>query len=206
MRCEKTTSDATKHAALRQYVRMIQESGQSLVSKKTLESWETMWDAHIVDSLQLAGQVNPGDRVIDVGSGAGFPGVVVAIDTVGCDVSVVLVEPRRQRAVFLQSVVNTLGLNAQITQSAISRVSMVCDVITARAVGTMHWLLRQTEHLVEQNPNVRILVIKGTNFLHEITEAQKSGWIFDLSVAPLCKQNGHLLCLSKIKRTKAQKI
>jgi 16S rRNA (guanine(527)-N(7))-methyltransferase RsmG len=203
MRCEKTTPDLTKHLALRQYVRMIQESGQSLVSKKTLESWETMWDAHIADSLQLAEQVKPGERVIDVGSGAGFPGLVVAIDSMSCDVSVVLVEPRRQRAVFLQSVVNTLGLNAHVTQSAISRVSMVCDVITARAVGTIHWLLRQTEHLVIQNPNSRILVIKSTNFAHEITEAQKSGWVFDLAVAPLCKQNGYLLCLSKIKHTTA---
>ena len=108
---------------------------QNLVAPSTLAS---MWSRHIVDSAQLlalAGDGAPSGLWVDIGSGAGFPGLVVAALS---DRVVYLVEPRRKRAAFLDEAVAALGLGARvrvITDRVQSVSGIAATVISARAVA-----------------------------------------------------------------------
>lgn len=121
------------------------ESGkQNLVSTSTLER---LWDRHILDSAQLAKFApSPDGSWVDIGSGAGLPGVVIAILVRG---PVLLIEPRRLRAEFLRRTVADLGLGARVTVAAtkVQKVEGTFDVITARAVADLDKLLRISTHL-----------------------------------------------------------
>ena len=99
----------------------------------------TIVDRHVIDSLPVAPQVPRGGRLVDIGSGAGFPGLVVAIARP--DITAILLEPRRRRASFLSEVVRTMKL-AQVTVlcaraeevRADPRMAAQCDAAVARAV------------------------------------------------------------------------
>jgi 16S rRNA (guanine527-N7)-methyltransferase len=107
---------------------------QNLVAPSTLA---TMWSRHIVDSAQLIGLAAESDGDwLDIGTGAGFPGLVVAALT---DRAVTLVEPRRRRAAFLAEAAETLGITNQVTviASKVEGVTMSAAVISARAVSAL---------------------------------------------------------------------
>jgi 16S rRNA (guanine527-N7)-methyltransferase len=129
---------------LEAYVALIREENlrQNLVSASTLDR---IWERHIVDSAQLV-RFDPGDESswVDLGSGAGLPGIVVACLVEG---RVTLVEPRRLRADFLHKVAESLDLRMTIEAKRAERVSGTFDVITARAVAPLVKLLEISHHL-----------------------------------------------------------
>ena len=103
---------------LERYAGLLREENarQNLVSAATLEH---VWDRHILDSAQLVRhEPRSGASWVDIGSGAGLPGVVIACIVDG---SVTLVEPRRLRAEFLHRVVATLDLRATVLCARRSR-------------------------------------------------------------------------------------
>lgn len=127
-------------ARLDDYRRLVLEaqSRQNLISASTIDRF---WVRHIVDSAQLLRHVRPDrQRWLDIGSGAGLPGIVIAILT---GAPVMLVEPRTIRAAFLQSACDALHLtNAEVAAVPVARVrSSVYDVITARAVAPLPRLI-----------------------------------------------------------------
>jgi 16S rRNA (guanine527-N7)-methyltransferase len=151
------------------YVAMLREEAgrQNLVSATTLEH---LWERHILDSAQLI-RFEPQSRAswVDVGSGAGLPGIVVACIVAG---PVTLIEPRRLRADFLHSVCESLRLNASVVLDKAERVGGRYDVITARAVARLDQLLGLCAHLSTKN-TVWVLP-KGRSAEAELAEAQKS--------------------------------
>jgi 16S rRNA (guanine527-N7)-methyltransferase len=117
---------------------------QNLIAPSTLD---TIWARHIVDSAQLLSfAVEAAGQWLDIGTGAGFPGLVVAALT---DRLVHLVEPRRRRAEFLQSAVDSLGIDDRVTVVA-SKVEAVSGapsaVISARAVASLPDLFASGAH------------------------------------------------------------
>ncbi|HEX8839941.1 MAG TPA: 16S rRNA (guanine(527)-N(7))-methyltransferase RsmG [Sphingomicrobium sp.] len=140
---------------------------QNLISSSTLED---LWSRHILDSAQIV-RFEPSDGAswIDIGSGAGLPGIVVA-----CIVSgpVVLVEPRRLRADFLHRVCESLQLNAKVVFGKAERAEGKFDIITARAVARLDQLLRISAHLSTRN-TVWALP-KGRGAEAELVEAQQA--------------------------------
>lgn len=118
---------------------------QNLVSRPTLD---VLWHRHMLDSAQLLPLAPDGDGLwIDVGSGAGFPGIVVALAT---ERPVALVEPRRMRADFLREIVAEHGIAHRVTihQSKVERLDPThATVISARAVTAVSELLDATAHL-----------------------------------------------------------
>ena len=142
---------------------------QNLLASSTLD---TMWQRHILDSAQLL-RLEPsrGASWIDIGSGAGLPGLVIALLSEG---PVTLVEPRRLRAAFLQDMVDELSLGSRVTvvQARAERVSGPFDVITARAVAPLSKLLGMTLHLAH-NGTVWALP-KGRTAKSELAEAKRS--------------------------------
>jgi 16S rRNA (guanine527-N7)-methyltransferase len=105
---------------------------QNLVSASTLP---TFWSRHIVDSAQLV-LLGQAGSWLDIGSGAGIPGIVTAIITGN---PTILVEPRARRAAFLQETAETLGLtHVRVVASTVQKlVSNPVDNITARALAAL---------------------------------------------------------------------
>ena len=142
-------------------------SRQNLIAPSTVE---TLWERHILDSAQLARfEPFPGARWADVGSGAGLPGLVVALLTRG---PITLIEPRRLRAEFLRKASRDLGLSDRVSieGSKVERVAGLFDVITARAVTALDRFLAIASHL-SKTDTVWVLP-KGKNAQSELAQAR----------------------------------
>lgn len=136
----------------------------NLVARTTLG---IAWQRHILDSGQLARYLPSGCKTImDVGSGAGFPGVVLSIMQ---GATVHLVESDHKKTVFLQTVIRELGLSAIVHNERIESLTKVApDVITARAFAP----LGKTVGLLapHMEPYTVLLLLKGRNVEEELTE------------------------------------
>ena len=163
---------------LKEYVALLREENerQNLVSAATLEQ---VWDRHILDSAQLVSlESHAGSSWLDIGSGAGLPGIVIACLVRG---PVTLVEPRRLRAEFLHKAVESLNLSACVLCRKAERVDGSFDVIAARAVASLTQLLKISAHLSTRK-TVWALP-KGRGAERELAEAQKA-WQGNFRVEP----------------------
>ena len=181
---------------LERYVDLLKvaNAAQNLISASTLD---TIWERHILDSAQLARfEPHAGASWIDIGSGAGLPGIVLATLVTG---PVTLVEPRRLRAAFLEQTIAALGLapRVSVVQSKIENVRGSFDVITARAVAPLGRLLGLAHHLAH-NGTVWPLP-KGRNAKSELAEAQRSWQCEVRSEASRTDPDATVLVLSKVR-------
>lgn len=142
---------------------------QNLIARSTLDG---IWERHILDSAQLVRfEPHAGASWLDIGSGAGLPGLVVALLVEG---PVTLVEPRRLRADFLSRATKELGLSDRVTvhHAKVERLAGRFDVITARAVASLPRLLEISSHLSTKK-TVWVLP-KGRGARTELAEAQQA--------------------------------
>jgi 16S rRNA (guanine527-N7)-methyltransferase len=132
---------------------------------------DKIWSRHILNSAVVAELVRPGELVADVGSGAGLPGIPMAI--AAPDTDFVLIEPMDRRASWLQEVVDELGLeNVEVVRARAEEVeAKQFDVVTARAVAALDKLLRLCVPLLK--PAGRVIALKGSKAPEEILEAKK---------------------------------
>lgn len=133
---------------LQTYVGLLRQENarQNLVSAATLND---VWDRHIIDSAQLVSfEPRRGASWIDIGSGAGLPGIVIACLVDG---PVTLVEPRRLRSEFLHKLCESLDLRAHALCARAERVEGTFDVVTARAVAPLGQFLKISAHLSTRN-------------------------------------------------------
>ena len=160
------------------YAALLREESarQNLVSAATLDD---LWERHIVDSAQLLRfEPQPVASWIDIGSGAGLPGIVVACLAHG---PVTLVEPRRLRADFLHKIAESLRLDASVLCTKVERVEGSFDVITARAVAALPRLLEISAHL--STGKTVWAFPKGRGAVAELAEARRT-WQGDFRVEP----------------------
>ena len=130
-----------------------------------------LWSRHILNSAVVADLVEDGQVVADVGSGAGFPGIPMAI--LRPKVKFVLIEPMERRANWLADVVvPTLGLeNVKVLRGRAEEAPLRnYDVTTARAVSALPKLLRMLVPLTA--PGGQVLAMKGSKAQEEIEESQ----------------------------------
>ena len=149
----------------------------NLVSKSTLED---IWQRHFLDSAQLAPilrQFAPEDaQCVDMGAGAGFPGLVLAAMVCG---QWTLIESDSRKGVFLSEVVRQCGISATIRVERVEGVSdMQADIVTARAFASLDKLLAYATPLMK--PGAVCLFPKGRRFAEEVAIARDEGWRFDL--------------------------
>jgi 16S rRNA (guanine527-N7)-methyltransferase len=119
-----------------------------------------LWDRHVLNCAALAPLLPPRASVVDVGSGAGLPGLVLAIARP--DARVTLVEPLLRRVTWLREVVAALGLDGVAVERARAedlRGRLRAEVVTARAVAPLDRLLGWTLPLLA--PSGELLAIKG---------------------------------------------
>jgi len=158
-------------AQLERYVALLTlaNARQNLIAASTIDD---LWERHVADSAQLARfEPRPGASWIDVGSGAGLPGLVVALLMEG---PMTLVEPRRLRVDFLNHVVSELGLGARVSvvHGKADKASGKYDVITARAVAPTDRLLGITFHLSHRG--TVWLLPKGKSGKSDLADAQRT--------------------------------
>jgi len=129
-----------------------------------------LWDRHLINCAAVAELIPPGSSLIDIGSGAGLPGVVLAM--LLPESAIVLLEPLARRAAFLEECVRALGLgNAAVRRGRAEEVAgqLTADVVTARAVAPMQRLAAMALPLVR--PGGLVLAIKGAAAAQELAAA-----------------------------------
>ncbi|WOF23073.1 16S rRNA (guanine(527)-N(7))-methyltransferase RsmG [Microbacterium betulae] len=133
-----------------------------------------LWSRHILNSAVIAPLFPAGGRVGDVGSGAGLPGIVLAIARP--DVSWVLIEPMERRTIWLTEQVEALGLQNVVVERAraedAGRYEEALDAVTARAVSALRTLIPWTAPLVRDGGE--LILLKGLNAPNEIDAASKA--------------------------------
>jgi 16S rRNA (guanine527-N7)-methyltransferase len=135
-------------------------------------SMADLWRRHFWDSAQIAELVpEQAKSVIDLGSGAGFPGLVLA--TMRPDLRITLTEATRKKSEFLKTVAADLGLNTEDRNQRLEEMAPEAfDVITARACAPLDQLLSYAQRFWRKGS--RALLHKGQNLASELTEAHKS--------------------------------
>jgi 16S rRNA (guanine527-N7)-methyltransferase len=127
-----------------------------------------LWERHLLNCAVAAGLFGPGSTLVDVGSGAGLPGIVLAI----CrpDLDVVLAEPLLRRTTFLTEAVSVLGLdNVRIERIRAEQMAGGVDAVTARAVAPLDRLARWSLPLIR--PGGRLVALKGASAHREVQAA-----------------------------------
>ncbi|MFB4316424.1 16S rRNA (guanine(527)-N(7))-methyltransferase RsmG [Actinomadura sp. 21ATH] len=132
---------------------------------------DRLWERHLINCAVVAEAVPDEARVVDIGSGAGLPGIVLAI--VRPDLSVTLLEPLLRRTTFLQECVEMLELpNVEVRRARAEEVvqEFSMDVATARAVAPLDRLAKWALPLLR--PGGELLALKGERAAMELEEAQ----------------------------------
>lgn len=168
------------------------EAFQALVAKWTPKinliargTVSEIWERHIVDSVQIY-QFAPSSykKWVDIGSGGGFPGIVVAIlgKDAAPDARFVLVESDQRKATFLRTAARELGLQADVIAGRIEDVEkQEADVVSARALTSLSGLASLVQRHIR--PDGVALLHKGRQAIHEVADARKN-WSFDLEDHP----------------------
>jgi 16S rRNA (guanine527-N7)-methyltransferase len=143
----------------------------NLISKSSID---TLWDRHIVDSVQLFQMADAQGRWVDMGSGGGFPGIVIAILRAenGTDDQVTLIESDQRKCAFLRTAIRELGLKSKVLSERIENIPpLKTDILSARALADLTKLLGFAElHLKRDGV---ALFPKGSNWRAEHEDAQR---------------------------------
>ncbi|HMB48567.1 MAG TPA: 16S rRNA (guanine(527)-N(7))-methyltransferase RsmG [Afifellaceae bacterium] len=188
-------------ARLKDYVALLGkwQTTHNLVSAATLDH---VWSRHILDSAQLLGVVPDARRWIDMGSGAGFPGMVIAILLADRDgARVTLVESNHKKCAFLRAVARQTNAPVDVAcervESFAQGVGDRADVISARALAPFSDLLRLAEPMMSDESV--LLLLKGQDFVYEEQNASKS-WGYDLVLTDsITDPGGRIVAVRKLK-------
>lgn len=170
----------------------------NLVSRNSLEDF---WTRHIVDSIQVFRCVQAQDQTqghwVDLGSGGGFPGLIVAILAAAecSDLKVTLIESDQRKSAFLRTVARETGVECKILAQRIEQAEpQAATILSARALADLSLLFSFAErHL---NPDGIALFPKGVTWEKEIAAAQRQ-WQFDYE--PITSQTEPEAVVLKIK-------
>lgn len=146
---------------------------------------DTLEERHIADSMQLVdlARPRPGQHWVDLGSGGGFPGLVVAIALQGQEIPVTLIESDQRKSVFLNTVIRDLGLEntTVLTVRIEAAPPQQAEIVSARALAPLIKLMPYVDrHLA---PSGAAWLMKGARWQQEVSDARQS-WRFDLETCP----------------------
>ncbi len=179
---------------LEHYVNRVIESQENLnlIGSSTIS---TIWERHVLDSAQLISYLpDQPSRIVDFGSGAGFPGIVIALLT---QHSVICIESVQKKANFLESICAELSLSCIVLNQRIEDLDpLKADVITARAVAPLTQLIELTKgHLL---PEGFFLFPKGEKYAEELKKTRER-WLFDCEeYASITNEKSRILRISKV--------
>ncbi|SDE55646.1 16S rRNA (guanine(527)-N(7))-methyltransferase RsmG [Rhodococcus tukisamuensis] len=134
-----------------------------------------LWDRHLLNCAVIGELIAEGESVVDVGSGAGLPGIPLAIARP--DLRITLVEPLLRRSVYLAEFIEEVGLDVRVVRGRAEQPGVLheaggADVVTSRAVAPLEKLARWSIPLVHEGG--RMLAMKGSSAAEEISRDQAS--------------------------------
>ena len=168
------------------------------------DSLPDFWNRHVWDSAQLLTHAPEALTWADLGAGAGFPGVVLAILMKAREgAHVWLIDSLGKRCRFLQEVVDALDLPATVIVGRAEEQQVTCDVVTARAVAPMEKLLGYTQPYFQRG--AQGLFLKGERAESELIEARKS-WHFEAELASSQSDvRGRIVTIRSLRRARTKR-
>ena len=181
------------------YVALLEEeqAKMNLVGASTLPA---VWTRHIWDSAQLYEHLSPSDKtVLDLGSGAGFPALVLAVMDTEKKRMFHLVESDGKKCAFLNKVIEECALNAHVHNERIEQMEKFgADVITARALAPLDKLIKYAFPFFK--PETRCLFMKGAKAQEELNAALKKYRFRVEKIRSVSSEEGTILLLSEVKK------
>ncbi|WGH34376.1 16S rRNA (guanine(527)-N(7))-methyltransferase RsmG [Cutibacterium acnes] len=158
------------YKTIRQYVDILVSRGVDwgLIGPREIGR---LWERHILNSIALESLIPEGCRVADVGSGAGLPGIPLAI--LRPDLEMTLIEPMLRRSNFLTEALDELGLDDRVTvvRGRAEDADLHVDVVVSRAVAKLVTLINWTADLIVESGS--LLALKGQSADDEVVKAKK---------------------------------
>lgn len=173
----------------------------NLIARSTVGD---LWHRHMLDSAQLWSYMPEGAKtMVDLGSGAGFPGLVLAI--MGAekkDFHVHLIESTGKKATFLHAAAESAGVSVTVHNARIEAVEpFIADVITARALAPLEKLIGYGQRFA--GPHTRHLYLKGQHVGDELTQAHKIWTMTVDRMASTSDPRGSVLSVSEVSNVKS---
>jgi 16S rRNA (guanine527-N7)-methyltransferase len=163
---------------LEEYCSLL-EKWQNKINLIATSTLPYIWQRHIIDSIQLVDRILPGSCIIDMGSGAGFPGLILAILGIK---NISLVESDKRKTLFLQEAARITNAQVTIIHDRIENVIIPKNaLLIARGFASILNILNTLETTLNSSNN--LLLLKGKNYLLELQEAL-AVWSFDYTVTP----------------------
>lgn len=161
------------------------------------KEWDRIWSRHVADSFQILDHIPGTARVVDLGSGAGFPGLVIAADRP--EGYVTLMESVGKKCAFLRAAIEAADLSAAVYQGRIeSAPPSEADIVTARAFAPMPRLLEFASPWMKKGATG--VFLKGERWKDELTDAKES-WTFAYEAIPSrTGGSGVILIVRELKR------
>lgn len=199
---EKLILDFVSRETIEKYVCYFDElkkwnNSTRLVQEKTLEDY---WNRHILDSIQLLPYIGQSHKIIDIGTGAGFPGMALAIS--GLE-NITLCESMLRKCVFLNEIKRLTNTNVDILNKRIEDVDLNhYNLILSRAMTEVISLLGLIKN-VSRETKIRFLLHKGKNYETEIIRA-KEEFSFSYNVhKSLTSSEGVILEINEVSKLEA---
>ena len=157
---------------LQKYAELLRGSPHNLLSPRGLRELEAR---HLAESVAFAAMLPTGPRLLDVGSGGGLPGLVIAIERP--DLQVHLLEATGKKATFLAEAVTALGLDAVVHHGRAEELALgdlrgTFDIVTARAVAPLQRLVPWCAPFLR--PGGQLHAVKGERWVEELKEARSA--------------------------------
>ena len=152
-----------KEEQIQAFAQILQTQGieRGLIGPK---EGDRIWERHIANSIPVTTLIPYEVRVVDIGSGAGLPGIVIALARP--DLKMTLVEPLQRRVDFLSEVVGELDLPIEVIRGRAEIVKKQFEVVTARAVAPLEKLIQISWHMIPKGG--ALLAIKGESAKTEL--------------------------------------
>ena len=148
---------------IQRYAELLKGAGieRGLIGPK---EGDRIWERHIANCIPITTILPENVRLVDIGSGAGLPGIVIALARP--DLKVSLVEPLQRRVDFLNEVVAKLGIPVEVIRGRAERVKKQFEIVTARAVAPLEKLINISWHMIPKGGS--LMAMKGESAAEEI--------------------------------------
>ena len=161
-----------------------------------------IFSRHFTDSAQIYDLIDDKSEIIDIGSGAGFPGVIIKIlmDSKKLEGNVILIDKSSKKCKFLNDLSNNLGItlkiqNVRLEDYKFSKISTIVSRAFKKAIETIDILFKNNEKIKS------IILMKGKTYQHELEDAKKK-YTFDLEkFRSITSDESYILKISNIKRS-----
>ena len=148
---------------IQRYAELLKGAGieRGLIGPK---EGDRIWERHIANCIPITTILPENVRLVDIGSGAGLPGIVIALARP--DLKVTLVEPLQRRVDFLNEVVAELGIPVEVIRGRAERVKKQFEMVTARAVAPLEKLINISWHMIPKGGS--LMAMKGESAAEEM--------------------------------------